>query len=74
MARKTRGTMTELLRQELRQTTETLSAIEAGSGLKRQVLRKFRDNEQSLRLDFADKLAAYFGIVCTLDAKRKGRV
>ena len=49
------------LRESLREA-DTLSAVERAPGLKRQALAKFRRGEQSLRLDWADKLAVYFRI------------
>lgn len=58
---KTKPTMTELLRQAITEAP-TLLGIERDTGVKRTALRRFRDGEQSLRLDMADKLAAYFGI------------
>ena len=54
-------TMTELLRQALRQAT-SFKAIERDTGVLRQSLMKFARGEQSLRLDKADILAEYFGI------------
>lgn len=53
--------MTELLRQAIADA-DTLLGIERDTSVKRAALRRFRDGEQSLRLDIADKLAAYFGI------------
>jgi plasmid maintenance system antidote protein VapI len=46
----------------------SLNQVEQATGLKRQALSKFVRGEQSLRLDLADKLAAYFGI----ESHRKG--
>ena len=63
-----RPTMTELLRQALAES-ESLRAVERATGVKRQSMMKFLRREQSLRLDKADILAAYFGI----DVKRKGK-
>lgn len=60
--------MTELLREALAHC-ESLNAVQRATGLKRQALSKFLKGEQSLRLDLADKLAAYLGIV----SERKGR-
>ncbi len=56
--------MTELLREALADA-ESFRAIERATGVKRQSLMKFVRNEQSLRLDMADRLAEYFGITCT---------
>jgi plasmid maintenance system antidote protein VapI len=60
--------MTDLLRRALTEA-ESLRAIQTATGIDRASLRRFRDGETSLRLDLADKLAAYFGI----ESKRKGR-
>lgn len=70
MARRTgtTGTMTELLRRAIADA-DSLLGIERDTGVKRAALRRFRDGEQSLRLDMADKLAAYFG----LELKAAGR-
>jgi plasmid maintenance system antidote protein VapI len=54
--------MTELLREALREVG-SLYPVEAATGVKRQSMMKFIRGEQSLRLDKADALAAYFGIV-----------
>ena len=42
-----------------------LIEIERRSGVLRQSLMKFARSEQSLRLDQADKLAAFFGLELT---------
>ena len=54
-------TMTELLRDAINEA-ESFRAVERATGVKRQTTMKFVRGEQSLRLDMADKLAAYFGI------------
>ena len=59
-------TMTELLREALRQA-DSFRAVERATGVKHQSMLKFLQGT-SLRLDLADKLAAHFGIEC-----RKGR-
>ena len=71
--------MTRLLRQALAEC-ESLRAVERETGVLRQSLMKFDRGEQSLRLDIADRLAAYFGIECRRGRpprqgqdKRKGR-
>lgn len=61
-------TMTELLREALAEV-ESLRAVARDAGLDQAALSRFAKGKQSLRLDLADKLAAYFGIECT----RKGR-
>lgn len=63
--------MTELLRQALAES-EALLPIERATGVKRQSMTKFLRGEQSLRLDLADKLAAYFGIESRRVRRRKG--
>ena len=69
---KEKPTMTNLLRQAITESEESLRAIEAATGVKRQSLMKFARGEQSLRLDIADNLAAYFGIE-SRQTQRKGR-
>jgi plasmid maintenance system antidote protein VapI len=64
-------TMTELLRDALAKAG-SFYPIEAATGVKRQSMMKFVRGEQSLRLDMADKLAAYFGIECRRVRRRKG--
>jgi hypothetical protein len=71
MARKTTGTMSELLRAALL-AAPSLNAVEKSTGVKRQSLAAFMRGEQvSIHLASADALAAYFGIVCTIPAKPK---
>ncbi len=67
--RKASATMTELLREAII-GAESLRRIETDIGVKRATLRRFRNGEQSLRLDLADKLAAYFSIECKLVRQR----
>ena len=61
--------MTKLLRQAIAQSDVSFKGLERASGVKRQSLMKFARGEQSLRLDMADRLAAYFGI----ESKLKGK-
>jgi plasmid maintenance system antidote protein VapI len=56
-------TMTELLRQALREA-ESLNAIQKATGVKRQSMAKFMREEQTMRLDLAERLAEYFGLEC----------
>ena len=71
MARKTTGTMTEILRAALLEAP-SLNAIEKATGVRRQTLASFMRGEQvSIHLASADALAEYFGIVCTRPAKPK---
>jgi len=62
--------MTELLRKAISEA-DSLLGIERDTGVQRASLQRFRDGEQSLRLDKADQLAAYFGIE-SRRRKRKG--
>ncbi|MFM7136926.1 MAG: hypothetical protein ACKO1M_07640 [Planctomycetota bacterium] len=71
MARKTGGTMTELLRAALLDAP-SLNAVEKATGVKRQSLAAFMRGEQvSIHLASADALAEHFGIVCAMPAKPK---
>ncbi len=61
--------MSELLREAIIEA-DSLLGIEKATGVHRAAIRRFRDGTQSLRLDLADKLAAYFGIECRRAPKR----
>ena len=63
--------MTELLRQALSEV-ESLRAVERATGVKHPSMIKFLRGDQSLRLDMADKLAAYFSIE-SRRARRKAK-
>ncbi len=62
--------MTEALRVAIADSELSFKALEWETGVKRQSMMKFVAGEQSLRLDVADKLAAYFGLEIVLSAKR----
>jgi len=53
--------MTELLREALSEA-ESIRAVAKATGLRHSSLLRFVNGKQSLRLDLADRLAAYFGI------------
>lgn len=53
-------TMTETLKQAIADSGLTVLQLEQQTGVLRQTLLKFTRNEQSLRLDMADKLAQFF--------------
>jgi len=72
--RKTRASMTDVLRQAIAGSEMSFKALERATGVKRQSLMKFARGEQSLRLDLADKLAAYFGIECRRVRRRCSRM
>ena len=68
--RKKSRTMTETLRQAITDSGLAFIEIERQSGVLRQTLMKFARNEQSLRLDMADKLAEFFALELV---ERKGK-
>jgi len=73
-AKQPKPTMTELLRAALAERTESLRAIERATGVANPPLVRFLAGKQTLRLDTAEKLAAYFGIeVRRPKPKRKGK-
>lgn len=50
-----------------------MKAIERETGVQRLSIVRFIRGEQSIRLDVADKLAAYFGLALQpIKAKKKG--
>ncbi len=67
--RKTYDTMTEALRDAIKEGGVSFKGLERETGVLRQSLMKFARGEQSLRLDAADKLAQFFGIQVTRKAK-----
>jgi plasmid maintenance system antidote protein VapI len=72
--RKKAATMTELLREALAEAVEagqSVRSIAREAGLTHPPLGKFLRGEQSLRLDLADRLAAYLGIESRRGPKRK---
>jgi len=67
----TQGTLTELLRQGLKDAP-SLYAIARAAGLEQASLIRFRDARLLLRLVKADEPAACFGIACRRVRRRKG--
>ena len=57
--------MTETLKRAIRDSGLSFKALERETGVKRQSLMKFMRGEQSLRLDLADRLAAFFKLKLT---------
>lgn len=55
--------MTEAIHEAIAETELSFNAIERETGILRQSLMKFAVGEQTLRLDAADTLAAFFGLV-----------
>ena len=62
---------TDALRKAIAESGMAQIAIERATGVKRQCVMLFMRGERSLRLDIADRLAAYFGL--TVKPQRKGR-
>lgn len=63
-------TLTALLREAIREA-DSLRGIETATGVDRCAIRRFRDGQQSLRLDIADRLATHFGIECRPPSRRR---
>jgi plasmid maintenance system antidote protein VapI len=63
--------ISEVLKKAIAQSGIAHIAIERATGVKRASIMRFLRGEQSLRLDLADKLAAYFAL--ELKGKGKGR-
>lgn len=63
--------MTKLLRKALHDAV-SLRAVARETGIQQASLVRFVNAEQSLRLDIADKLAAYFGIECRQTERKDG--
>ena len=55
-------TITAALRRAIAESDLSFRALEEATGVLRQSLMKFVRGEQSLRLDQADKLVAFFGL------------
>jgi plasmid maintenance system antidote protein VapI len=49
----------------------TYLELERATGLKRASIMRFMQGDQSLRLDMADRLAAYFGLTLTQRKRRR---
>ena len=63
--------MTQALKHAIRETGVTYAELEHRTGVQRASVMRFMRGETSLRLDIADRLAAYLGI--EVSKKRKGR-
>ena len=55
-------TMTMALLKAFRESGQTVYRVAKNAGLEKESLRLFVTEQRSLRLDKADKLAAYFGL------------
>ena len=65
------GSIAEALRRAIVESGLTFIALERATGVQRASIARFMRRSQSLRLDKADALAAFFGL--ELRPKRKGR-
>ena len=68
---KANTTMSEVLKRAIAESGLAHIALERATGVKRASIMRFLRGETSLRLDIADRLAAYFGL--ELRPKRKGK-
>ena len=64
-------TLSDVLRRAILDSGMALIALERETGVQRMSIARFLRGAQSLRLDKADRLAAFLGL--ELRAKRKGR-
>jgi transcriptional regulator with XRE-family HTH domain len=71
--RKTRLTATEAIRQGISESGLNFLQLERQTGVLRQSLMKFARGEQSLRLDVADELMAFFGITVAMPPQPQTR-
>ena len=67
------ASMSETLKDAIRDSGQTVYRISKDSGLDYDSIYRFLSGRTSLRLDKADKLAAYFGIRCSRPRRRKGK-
>jgi len=66
--------LTERLRQAIRESGESYNALSRATGLAVPVISRFAKAERSLKIESADKLAAYFGLeLCPIRPSKKGR-
>jgi plasmid maintenance system antidote protein VapI len=62
MASKQRSPISDLLRRTIADSNVPLLVLQRETGVTRASIMRFVRGDQSLRLDVADKLAAYFGL------------
>ncbi|WP_439626761.1 helix-turn-helix domain-containing protein [Gemmata sp.] len=65
--------MSDILRQAILDSGLPLQRIEEETGVQRASISRFVRGERSLRLDFADKLAAYLGLTLTPTVKKPSK-
>lgn len=64
-------TISDVLRDAIRQSGAAHIALERATGVKRGSIMRFMRGERSMRLDKADALAAYFGLALRPTGKGK---
>lgn len=72
MRKKTYPTLTEALRSALEESGDKFLSLEQATGVQRGSISRFLRGRQTLHLDLAEKLAAYYGIEAVRPL-RKGR-
>ena len=73
MTTKTKSPISDLLRHTIADSEIPLLTLEQETGVKRQSIMRFLRGERSLRLDIADKLAAYFQLELKSTLRRKAK-
>ena len=63
--RKSKSPISDLLRRTIANSDVPLLVLQRETGVTRDSIRRFANGQQSLRLDMADALAAYFGLELT---------
>ncbi len=66
-------TMIEALKTAIAASGMTWLQLERATGLQRASLKRFYEGKHTLRLDLADRLAAYFGIDVKLPRRLRGK-
>jgi plasmid maintenance system antidote protein VapI len=62
MSTQERTPITALLKRTIIESGIPYKALERETGVKRSSIQRFVDGRQSIRLDMADRLAAFFGL------------
>jgi plasmid maintenance system antidote protein VapI len=65
------STMTETLKQAIAESGISHRALGKATGIERTSITRFMLGERSLRLDKADKIAAYFGLILVAETRNR---
>jgi plasmid maintenance system antidote protein VapI len=65
--------ITDVLRRTITDSGVSYKALSGATGVARASIQRFVDGRQSIRLDMADRLAAYFGLNVAKYVARPGR-